>query len=126
MAGIAANSPDLPQAGPYSHSIRAGGQIYVSGQLPIAPETGKLVDGGVAAQTGQSLANISRVLAVSGAGLADVVKCTVFLTDMADFATVNDVYARHFPQPAPARSAFAVKALPMGALVEIEAIAIFG
>ncbi len=124
MSRIAANSPELPQAGPYSHSIVAGNHIYVSGQLPISTETGKLVEGGVAEQTEQSLANVARVLKASGATMDDIVKCTVFLTDMKDFPVMNKIYAGHFAQPAPARSAFAVVGRPLNALVEIEVIAV--
>lgn len=124
MARNAANSPNLPSAGPYSHSVIGGGLVFVSGQLPISPATGKLIEGDAAAQAHQSIANIEAVLAVSGLSLDDVLKCTVFLTDMADFPAVNEVYASYFDAPAPARSAFAVVALPAGARVEIEAIAV--
>lgn len=126
MTRFAVNCPSLPQAGPYSHSIVANGQVFVSGQLPISPDTAKFVQGGPAEQAKQSLANIALILAEQGMSLADVAKCTIFLTDIEDFADVNAVYAEHFSEPMPARSAFAVAALPGGAKVEIEAIAVIG
>ena len=109
--------------GPYSQAVEAGGCVYVSGQLPINPATGQMAEGGVAELTRQSLANIRAILAEAGLGMENVVKTTVMLADMADFAEMNAVYAEFFTAPFPARSAFAVKALPKGALVEIEAIA---
>lgn len=109
--------------GPYSQGIEANGLVFVSGQLPVDPATGAFAPGGVAEQTAQSLKNISAVLAAAGCTMDDVVKTTVFLTDMGKFAEMNEVYATFFQGDCPARSAFQVGALPKGAQVEIEAIA---
>ena len=109
--------------GPYSQAIEVNGFIFASGQIPIDPHTGKMVEGGVAEQTRQALINAAHVLEEAGLGLSSVVKTTVFLTDMADFAAMNEVYASFFNAPYPARSAVAVKALPKGALVEVECVA---
>lgn len=110
--------------GPYSQAIDSGaGLVFVSGQLPIDPATGAFPQGGVAEQTRQSLTNAKAILAAAGLGLENVVKTTVFLADMGDFAAMNEVYAQFFSAPFPARSAVAVKTLPKGALVEIECIA---
>jgi 2-iminobutanoate/2-iminopropanoate deaminase len=110
--------------GPYSQGIRAGNTLYCSGQLGLDPVTMQLVDGDVGAQTARALANLAAVLEAGGSSLALVVKTTIYLVDMADFATVNGVYAAAFTQLAPARSTIAVAALPLGARVEIEAIAL--
>jgi len=110
--------------GPYSAAIRIGDMLYCAGQTPIVPETGELAEGCVACQTTQVLKNVSAVLEAAGLTLEDVVKTTVFLTDMADFAKMNGVYAEFFAEPFPARSTVAVKALPMAASVEIEVIAV--
>lgn len=113
-----------PQAiGPYSAGIRAGDYVYTSGQLGVDRGTGKLVEGGVEAQARQALTNLGYVLQAAGLGLEHVVKTTVFLADIADYATVNAVYATFFSEAFPARSAVQVAALPAGARVEIEAIA---
>jgi 2-iminobutanoate/2-iminopropanoate deaminase len=109
--------------GPYSQAVSAAGLLYVSGQIGLDPATGKLVDGGVEAQARQVLANIEAILAAAGLTTADVIKTTVLLTDIGDFAAVNAIYAEHFPEAPPARAAFAVSALPLGSLVEIETIA---
>ena len=109
--------------GPYSQAISAGNMVYVSGQIPIAPETGVLVEGGIKAQTRRSLLNVKAVLEEAGLTMDDVVKTTVFLADMNTFPDMNAVYAEFFTEPFPARSAVAVKALPKGALVEIEVVA---
>ena len=110
--------------GPYSQAIDSGaGLVFVSGQLPIDPATGVFPEGGVKEQTRQSLTNAEAILKAAGLGLDKVVKTTVFLADMADFAAMNEVYAQFFTAPYPARSAVAVKTLPKGALVEIECIA---
>ena len=110
--------------GPYSQAVDSGaGLVFVSGQLPIDPSTGAFPEGGVSEQTRQSLLNAQAILRAAGLGLADVVKTTVFLADMDDFAAMNAVYATFFSEPFPARSAVAVKTLPKGALVEIECIA---
>ena len=110
--------------GPYSQAIDSGaGIVFVSGQLPIDPATGAFPEGGVQEQTRQSLTNAKAILEAAGLGLQQVVKTTVFLADMADFAAMNEIYAQFFTAPFPARSAVAVKMLPKGALVEIECIA---
>ena len=109
--------------GPYSQAIAHNGLIFVSGQLPIDPSTGAFPEGGVEAQTRQSLTNIKSILEKAGSGMDKVVKTTVLLADMGDFAVMNGVYAEFFSEPYPARCAFAVKTLPKGALVEIECIA---
>lgn len=109
--------------GPYSQGIDAGAFVITSGQLPIDPESGKMPED-ITAQTHQSLKNVSAVLAAAGLNLNNVVKTTVFLADMGDFAAMNKVYAEYFSAPYPARSAVAVKTLPMNALVEIEVIAV--
>lgn len=109
--------------GPYSQAIRSGGFVFVSGQIPLDPATGRLVEGPVEAQARRALENLKAVLEAAGCGLQHVVKTTVFLRSMDDFATVNRVYAEFFPEPPPARSAVAVADLPRGAAVEIEAIA---
>ena len=108
--------------GPYSQAIRSGDMVFCSGQLGLDPASGELVDG-VEAQAERALRNLQSVLDAAGLGFDDVVKTTIFLTDMADFATVNAVYARFMPDPPPARSTVQVAALPKGGLVEIEAIA---
>jgi len=109
--------------GPYSQAIQVGNLIYTSGQIPIDPTTGAFVEGGIKEQTRQSLTNVKAILEEAGLSMGDVVKTTVFLADMNDFADMNSVYAEFFTEPYPARSAVAVKALPKGALVEIEVIA---
>ena len=117
-----ANAPAA--IGPYSQAIDSGaGLVFVSGQLPIDPATGAFPEGGVAEQTRQSLLNARSILQEAGLDLCNVVKTTVLLADIADFAAMNAVYAEFFAAPFPARSAFAVKDLPKGALVEIECIA---
>lgn len=109
--------------GPYSQAIQVGHLVYTSGQIPINPATGVLVEGSIKEQTCQSLTNVKAILEEAGLSMANVVKTTVFLADMADFAAMNDVYSEFFAEPYPARSAVAVKTLPKGALVEIEVIA---
>ena len=110
--------------GPYSQAIDSGsGLVFVSGQLPIDPATGAFPEGGVQEQTRQSLTNAKAILEAAGLGLKNVVKTTVFLADMGDFAAMNEIYAQFFSAPYPTRSAVAVKTLPKGALVEIECIA---
>ena len=108
--------------GPYSQAIEANGMIFVSGQLPVDAKTGDFVPGGVSEQARQSLENIKHILTEAGLTMADIVKTTVFLSDMSLFAEMNAVYATYFEGAFPARSAVAVKALPKGALVEIECI----
>lgn len=109
--------------GPYSQAIEAGGMVFVSGQLPVDPSTGAFAEGGIKELTRQSLTNIRHILSAAGLTMEDVVKTSVFLADMADFAEMNEVYATFFPGTAPARSAVAVKTLPKGARIEIECIA---
>lgn len=109
--------------GPYSQAIKVGNLIYTSGQIPIDPATGQFVEGGIEAQARQSLLNVQAILKEAGATMDSVVKTTVFLADMNDFAAVNAVYAEFFTEPFPARSAVAVKSLPKGALIEIEVVA---
>ena len=109
--------------GPYSQAIMAGGFVYVSGQLPIDPSTGVFVAGGIKEQTRQSLLNAQAILREAGTDLSHVVKTTVFLSDIANFAPMNEVYAEFFAAPFPARSAVAVRDLPKNALVEIEVVA---
>lgn len=120
------NTAAAPAAiGPYSQGIAAAGTTYyLSGQLPIDPATGAFPDGGIQEQTRQSLLNAQAILASEGLTLANVVKTTVLLSDIANFGPMNEVYAQFFEQPFPARSAFAVRDLPKGALVEIEMIAV--
>ena len=117
-------APKAPAAlGPYSAAIRVGELIFTSGQIPADPATGELAPGGIAQQTEQSLKNLSAVLEAAGSGLDQVIKTTCFLTDMADFAAFNAAYGKYFSDHKPARSTVAVKALPKGALVEIECVA---
>ena len=110
--------------GPYSQAIEANGTVYVSGQLGIDPATGNFAEGGVVAQARQSLTNISNILKEAGLSMKNVVKVTVLLADINDFAAVNEIYKDFFEAPFPARSAFAVAALPKGGKIEIEAIAV--
>ncbi len=110
--------------GPYSQAIEANGTVYVSGQLPIDPATGNFAEGGIQAEARQSLTNIKNILAEAGMTMQNVAKVTVLLADISNFAAVNEVYAEFFAAPFPARSAFAVAALPKGANIEIEAIAV--
>lgn len=112
--------------GPYSQAIEVNGFVYASGQLPIDPATGAFPEGGVQEQTRQSLLNVKAILEEAGLTLANVVKTTVYLADMGDFAAMNEIYSQFFSRPFPARSAVAVKALPKGALVEVEVIAARG
>ncbi|MBQ4631788.1 MAG: RidA family protein [Prevotella sp.] len=109
--------------GPYSQAIEVNGFVFASGQIPLNPETGEIVEGGIKEQTHQALTNASHIMQEAGLTLANVVKTTVFLSDMADFAAMNEVYATFFSQPFPARSAVAVKTLPKNVLVEVECIA---
>ena len=120
----AISTTNAPAAiGPYSQAIKVGGLVFVSGQLPINPATGAFAEGGIKELTRQSLTNMKAILEEAGTSMANVVKTTVFLADMNDFAAMNEVYAEFFAAPFPARSAVAVKTLPKGALVEIECIA---
>ncbi len=110
--------------GPYSQAVKAGNTVYVSGQIPIDPAKGAFAGEDIAAQTRQSLTNIRNILAAAGTDMAHVVKTTVLLADINDFAAMNEVYAEFFEEPYPARAAFQVAAIPKGAKVEIEAVAV--
>ena len=118
------HTPNAPAAiGPYSQAVKTGNLVFVSGQIPIDPATGAFAGDDIATQTRQSLTNVKAILEAAGYAMSDVVKTTVLLADIADFAAMNAVYAEFFTENCPARAAFAVKDLPKGALVEIEAIA---
>ena len=118
------HTPNAPAAiGPYSQAVKTGNLLFVSGQLPIDPATGVFAGEDIASQTRQSLKNVQAILEAAGYSCADVVKATVLLAEIADFAGMNAVYAEFFPSNCPARAAFAVKDLPKGALVEIEVVA---
>lgn len=110
--------------GPYSQAVQVGDLIYTAGQIPLVPETGKLIEGGVEAQTRQVMQNLANVLEAAGSSLAYVVKTTIFVTNLADFAAINEVYGSFFASNPPARSTVQVAALPLGASIEIEAVAI--
>jgi 2-iminobutanoate/2-iminopropanoate deaminase len=109
--------------GPYSQAIVSGGFVFTAGQIALQPETGAMVEGGIEAQAVRVLENLRAVLEAAGVSMNDVVKTTIYLADFGDFATVNEIYARYFEQPYPARSTVQVAALPKGALVEIDATA---
>lgn len=109
--------------GPYSQAVEMNHVLYISGQIPLDPESGKLISGDITAQTEQVLKNISVILSGAGYSFSDVVKSTCMLSDITNFKAMNEVYARYYPEKQPARSAFAVKDLPLGALIEIETIA---
>jgi len=118
------STPDAPAAiGPYSQAIRAGDFLFVSGQIPLDPATGALVEGDVAAQTHRVLKNLGAILSTAGTSFDQVVKSTVYLADMSDFATVNQVYGTYFPSPAPARATIQAARLPRDVRVEIDVIA---
>lgn len=120
----AVNAAGAPAAvGPYSHAVRAGELVYLSGQTPIDPGSGKLIDGGIAAQTERVFANLDAVLNAADLSFDDVIKVNVYLTDLDDFAAMNQVYLGKFAEPYPARTTVAVAGLPLGARVEIELIA---
>ena len=121
----AINTKNAPAAiGPYSQAIEVNGFVYTSGQLPIDPATGEFAGSDIKSQAEQSLKNVKAILEEAGLTMKNVVKTTVFLADMADFAAMNEVYSAYFSEPYPARSAVAVKTLPKGALVEIECVAV--
>ena len=124
MTRQAVSTSGAPRAiGPYSQAIAVDGFVFCSGQIGLDPLSGELVSGGVEVQAERALRNLEAVLEAAGLAMADVVKTTLFLADIGDFGAVNAVYGRHMPEPPPARSTFAVMALPKGALVEVEAIA---
>ena len=110
--------------GPYSQAVEAGGTLYISGQVPLVPGTGKIVEGGIQEQTEQVLKNIGAILEAAGYRFEHVVKSTCLLADMANFKAMNEVYASYYPSGQPARAAFAVKELPLGVLIEIESMAV--
>jgi 2-iminobutanoate/2-iminopropanoate deaminase len=119
------NTIKAPKAiGPYSQAVEVNGMLFISGQVPIDPETGKSVDGGITEQTEQVMKNIKAILLEAGYSFSNVVKSTCLLSDMANFAAMNEVYSKYYPDNPPARAAFAVKELPLGVLVEIETIAV--
>ena len=123
MKKVISTSKAPAAIGPYCQAIQVGNFVYTSGQIPIDPSTGQFAEGGIKEQTRQSLLNVKAILEESGLKMSDVVKTTVFMADMNDFADMNKVYAEFFSEPYPARSAVAVKTLPKGALVEIEVVA---
>jgi 2-iminobutanoate/2-iminopropanoate deaminase len=118
------STPDAPKAiGPYSQAIEINGTLYISGQIPIDPATGKFAEGGITEQTEQVMKNIGAILKVAGYTYGDVVKSTCLLSDMDNFAAMNAVYGKYYPENPPARAAYAVVKLPLGALVEVETVA---
>ncbi len=110
--------------GPYSQAVKSGNTLYISGQVPINPETEKIVEGGIKEQTEQVMKNISAILEEAGYSFSDVVKSTCLLSDMSNFAAMNEVYGKYYSENPPARAAFAVKELPLGVMIEIETIAV--
>jgi 2-iminobutanoate/2-iminopropanoate deaminase len=123
MSRIGINNPLAFKAGPYSHAVRSGDLLYVSGQAGVDPATGKVVEGGITRQVEQTFANIQSILQLAGLSFDHVIKVNVYLTDMNNFAAMNEVYARMFTQPYPARTTVGVASLPLGLQVEIEMIA---
>jgi 2-iminobutanoate/2-iminopropanoate deaminase len=124
MKKIISTSKAPAAIGPYSQAVETNGTLYISGQIPINPETGKLVEGGITNQTQQVLRNIGAILNEAGYSFKDVVKSTCLLSDIADFKAMNEAYSGYYPENKPARAAYAVKGLPMGAMIEIETIAV--
>jgi 2-iminobutanoate/2-iminopropanoate deaminase len=124
MKKIISTSNAPAAIGPYSQAVEANGTLYISGQIPIIPATGKLVEGGIKEQTIQVFNNIEAILKEAGYSFSNVVKSTCLLSDMSDFKAMNEVYSVYYPENKPARAAFAVKGLPLGALIEIETIAV--
>ena len=126
MTKTGISSPDAPKAiGPYSQAIRAGHLLFASGQIPLDPVTGSMVEGAVAVQTRRVMDNLRSVLAAAGLTLADIVRTTIYVIDQNDFATINEVYGSYFEEPYPARATVQVARLPRDARVEIDAIAIY-
>ncbi|SHJ53784.1 endoribonuclease L-PSP [Tangfeifania diversioriginum] len=118
-------TPNAPQAiGPYSQAVEVNGTLYISGQVPLDPETMKVVEGGIKEQTRQVMKNIGAILKVAGYSFSDVVKSTCLLSDMANFKAMNEVYGAFYEKDPPARAAFAVKELPLGVLIEVETVAV--
>lgn len=124
MKTVIATDAGARPVGPYSQAIRANGLIFVSGQIAFDPETAAIVDGGIAAQTDRALRNVAAILTAAGSSMDKVVRCTVFLTNMSDFGSMNEVYATFFPENPPARTTVAVAQLPKDALIEIQATAV--
>ena len=121
------NTSKAPKAiGPYSQAVEMNGMLFISGQVPINPETGKIVEGGITEQTEQVMKNIGAILTEAGYTFDNVVKSTCLLSDMANFGAMNEVYSRYYPNNPPARAAFAVKELPLSVMIEIETIAVIG
>jgi 2-iminobutanoate/2-iminopropanoate deaminase len=121
------SSPKAPQAiGPYSQAVRSGNLLFISGQIPLDPATGEMVDGDIGVQTRRVLENLGAIVEAAGGSLRDVVKTTIYLTDLNDFLSVNAVYGEFFGQEPPARATVQVSKLPRGAAVEIEAVAVLG
>jgi 2-iminobutanoate/2-iminopropanoate deaminase len=119
------STPNAPSAiGPYSQAVEAGGTLYISGQIPLDPQTMKIVEGGIQEQTEQVLKNIGAILSEAGYEYSEVVKSTCLLSDMTNFKSMNEVYGKFYAENPPARAAFAIKELPMGVLIEIETIAV--
>jgi len=119
------STPDAPKAvGPYSQAVETNGMLFISGQIPIDPAIGKIVEGGIKEQTEQVMKNIGVILKTAGYTYEDVVKSTCLLNDMDNFAAMNEVYAKYYPENPPARAAYGVVRLPLGAMVEIETIAV--
>ena len=119
------NTPNAPKSiGPYSQATEINGMLFISGQIPIDPAPGKMIEGGITEQTEQVMKNIAAILKEAGYTFQDVVKSTCLLSDMANFAAMNEVYGKYYAENPPARAAFAVKGLPLGALIEIETIAV--
>ena len=119
------NTKKAPKAiGPYSQAVEVNGMLFISGQIPMNPETGKIVEGGITEQTEQVMQNIGAILLEAGYTFKNVIKSTCLLSDMANFGSMNEVYSKYYPEDAPARAAFAVKELPLSVLVEIETIAV--
>jgi 2-iminobutanoate/2-iminopropanoate deaminase len=123
MTRVPVSAPGAVAVGPYSHAVTSGGFVFLSGQTPLDPATGRLAEGDIGAQTRQCLTNLGAVLGAAGLGFDDVLECHVFLLDMGDFAAMNAVYAEHFTAPYPARTTIGVAALPLGARVEIRMVA---
>jgi len=126
MKNIIQTSSAPAALGPYSQAVEINGTLYISGQVPIDPDTGKVVESNITVQTEQVMKNIAAILEEAGYSFSEVVKSTCLLSDMKNFAAMNEVYARYYPENPPARAAFAVKELPLSVLVEIETIAVKG
>ena len=109
--------------GPYSQAVEANGTLYISGQIPLDPDSGKIIEGGIVEQTEQVMKNIGMILKEAGYGFGSVIKSTCLLSDMSNFKAMNEIYAKYYPSEQPARAAFAVRELPLGALIEIDTIA---